>query len=815
LEIECIAAIIGKAMNHDAGWPANSSGQIADSTRQVSGWHFSGFWYYREVRLKLAFRKARLAMAGQAQLETKKIVLIGNPNVGKSVIFRLLTGSYVLVSNFPGTTVEVSRGKMLLGRVVYEVVDTPGINSLIPQSEDERVTCEILLREKPDVIIQVADAKNLRRTLLITSQLVEFDIPMILVLNMIDEAEDRGIEIDSGGLSQLFSIPVVETIAIFSKGRKQLLNAIQNAHKPRNPLPILYGEERIIQASKDLAPPALLSIEWMAEGNRELSQTIVDSRGSALAELRKWQERYRFVTGKGNPSKEIAEIRNRLLDQSVDSYKKKRQIHLLEESGGHKTFWLGLLIFGLLLFAWNEMGDLLRVRTPYNIIQKSVDTWVAAAFSADFPGSSLLRSLLVGDNPSGRFQYGLLPEAIHFLLLIAPVIVPLSVLLSRSRSFAHELGIWSRRASTGIPILLVVLLLLYEFVGYTGAQTLVGFLEKGLFGQQIIPLLQALIPSGFFWELLVGKYGIISMGLTYAIGIVLPVVGTFFIAFGLLEDSGYLPRLSILSDRLMRIMGLNGKAVLPMVLGFGCGTMATMSTRILSSKRERLIAILLLALGIPCSAQLGVMLGIAAGFSQKATLVVIGVVASQVLLVGFLSSLLIRGKPSEFIFEIPPIRVPQLKNVWFKTWFRVQWYLKEAVPLFLIGTLVLFVCDNVQLLGRSLLAWIQSGLEPVLTGLLHLPSQVAGVFLLGFLRRDYGAAGLYDMARRGLLTGQQVVVSMIVITLFVPCLASFLMIIKEQGLKRAFAIMGFIVPFAIGVGAVVSWVLRTFNIQFN
>ena len=172
---------------------------------------------------------------------------MGNPNVGKSVIFRLLTGSYVMVSNFPGTTVEVSRGRMRIGESVYEVIDTPGVNSLIPQSEDEWVACEILLREKPDVIVQVADAKNLRRTLLITSQLVEFGIPMVLVLNMIDEAEDRGIEIDSQGLSNLFSIPVVETIAIYGKGRKQLLNAIQNAQKPRNPLPDLYAGEKIIQ----------------------------------------------------------------------------------------------------------------------------------------------------------------------------------------------------------------------------------------------------------------------------------------------------------------------------------------------------------------------------------------------------------------------------------------------------------------------------------------------------------------------------------------------------------------------------------------
>ena len=176
-------------------------------------------------------------MTAASAAASGKIVLVGNPNVGKSVTFRILTGNYVLVSNFPGTTVEVSRGRMQLGGREYEVVDTPGINSLIPQSEDERVTCEILLREKPDVIVQVADAKNLRRTILITSQLAEFGIPMVLVLNMIDEAEDRGIHIDAKGISELFAIPVVETIAIYAKGKKQLQNAILSAqHKPQNPM---------------------------------------------------------------------------------------------------------------------------------------------------------------------------------------------------------------------------------------------------------------------------------------------------------------------------------------------------------------------------------------------------------------------------------------------------------------------------------------------------------------------------------------------------------------------------------------------------
>ncbi len=756
-------------------------------------------------------------MCSESQARVKKVILVGNPNVGKSVIFKLLTGSYVLVSNFPGTTVEIARGKMQLSGITYEVVDTPGVNSLVPQSEDERVTCEILLEERPDVIVQVADAKNLRRTLLITSQLVEFGTPLILVLNMIDEAEERGVEIDGRGISAFFGIPLVETVAIYSQGRRQLLQAIQNVAAPGNPWKLSLEKNEAFRWYQNTCP-SLLALEWLALADRGLTRVVEKSLGRDSIEQLRRLEKERAEEQRRPLAREVESVRNEFLEEAVARFKKKRQARYVDAGcSGHDRFWLVLLIAGLVLFGWNEIGGFLGKATPYTLTLQFVTARLDSAMASPAPGAgmSLVRDLMTGGGVSGRSEYGLVPEAIHLLLFIAPVLVPFAVLLVRSRSFTREFGILTRRADSGIPILLVVLLLVYEFVGYTGAQTLVGLLEKILFGRYLIPLLHHSLPAGFFAELIAGRYGLVSMGLTYALAIVLPVVGTFFIAFSLLEDSGYLPRLAILSDRVMRAMGLNGKATLPMVLGLGCCTMATMTTRILNSRKERLIATLLLALGIPCSAQLGVILGIAAGFSPLATLTVIAVVASQLILVGYLSSLIIRGERSEFIFEIPPIRVPQLKNVMLKTRYRIQWYLKEAVPLFLYGTLVLFLMDKLHVNGKSLLELLQEALAPVLTGILHLPAQAAGVFVLGFLRRDYGAAGLFEMARNGMLSAQQAVVSLIVITLFVPCLASFLMIAKEQGLRRALAITAFIIPFAVSVGAVVSWFLRTFNIQFQ
>ena len=256
-------------------------------------------------------------------------------------------------------------------------------------------------------------------------------------------------------------------------------------------------------------------------------------------------------------------------------------------------------------------------------------------------------------------------------------------------------------------------------------------------------------------------------------------------------------------------MGLNGKAVLPMVLGLGCDTMATMTTRILGTPKERLIAILLLALGIPCSAQLATTLGILGGISFWALATLFGVVLIQIVFVGWLAARVLRGDRSEFILELPPMRWPRLRNLLLKTRLRVWWYLGEAVPLFLIGTLLLFVLDRI-----GALVWIAHAGEPVVTGLLGLPAATSQILLMGFLRRDYGAAGLFQLAHSGQLSAVQAVVALTVMTLFVPCVANFLMIVRERGLKVGLAILGVITPVALFTGAGLNYVLHALGIQF-
>ena len=589
----------------------------------------------------------RAASAGQAlrlRARPLRVALVGQPNVGKSVVFTRLTGRYATVSNYPGTTVAVTTGRSLVGAEVCDVIDTPGVNTLDgAMSEDERITRDVVASDRADLVVQVADARNLRRALMLTAQIAGFGKPMVLALNMVDEAYARGIAIDAAALAAELKIPVIEMVAVEGHGLSELRGALACAARPYVPV----------------QPHASGRAVWA----HELTERV-------------------------------------------------RRISTL---------------------------------------------------SLAYVQEALARA--------------------------------------------------TRRPLTGLPILAAVLYALYLFVGVFGAQTLVKLLEDDLFGRGINPasiwLADRFIPVPFIRDFLVGQYGLITMGLTYAIAIVLPVVATFFLMFGFLEDSGYIPRLAIFCDRIFRVMGLNGKAVLPMVLGLGCDTMATMTTRILGTPKERLIAILLLALGIPCSAQLATILGILGGISFAALATLFAVVVGQMVLVGWLAARVLKGERSEFILELPPIRWPRLGNLLTKTRLRIWWYLGEAVPLFLVGTVLLFVLDRFGALGL-----IAAAGRPIVTGLLGLPPATAQVLVMGFLRRDYGAAGLFALAHSGQLNGVQAVVALTVMTLFVPCVANFLMMVRERGLRTGLAILGVITPVAIFTGAGLNYVLHYLGVQF-
>ncbi|HSL15667.1 MAG TPA: ferrous iron transporter B, partial [Actinomycetota bacterium] len=404
--------------------------------------------------------------------------------------------------------------------------------------------------------------------------------------------------------------------------------------------------------------------------------------------------------------------------------------------------------------------------------------------------------------------------ALHRARLAAVDRILADVVERRSVAAGREerLGRLAQHPIVGWPVLLVVLALMYVFVGWFGATTLVGWLEGDVFGRLVNPwatrIADAIVPIDLLRDFLVGEYGLVTMALTYGFAIVLPIVVTFFLAFGVLEDSGYLPRLAVMLDRVFRVMGLNGRAVIPMVLGLGCDTMATVTTRTLESRRERIQVTLLLALAVPCSAQLGVILGMisqtgAIGISIWSTIVV-----ATLLGVGWLAARVIPGDRSDFIVELPPLRAPSLANIAVKTAARLEWYLKEVIPIFVIGTAVLFALDR-----TGLLVGIEQALSPVVVGWLGLPRAATGAFLIGFLRRDYGAAGLFALARADAMTANQMLVAIVVITLFVPCIANLMMIVREHGRRVAAAVAAFVFPFAVLVGGLLRAVLGWLGVE--
>jgi ferrous iron transport protein B len=647
------------------------------------------------------------------------IAIVGSPNVGKSVLFNALTGVYVTVSNYPGTTVEVTRGKGRFDNNELNVMDTPGMYGLLPITEEERVARGILLHEHPSVVIHVLDAKNIERMLPMTLQLIEAGLPVILVVNLMDEAERIGVQIDLGAIGQALGIPVIGAAFTLGRGTVEVKSCLADMLASQN------------SCSQCQPKKEIFKIHYSAP-IQEAIQKIEDS-----------------------------------LTVSYDLSKREIAILLLQNDP--------------------EVLDLVQQ-------QETADKASQV--------TQILQSVQAGFNQPLQFLIARQQREAAQKILRSAAELP----SRRPNTFATRLSEFMIRPITGVPILLVTLFLIYEFVGVFGSQILVNLLETKLFGNLINPAvnqaLNWLIPWAVLRDLFGGQFGIITLGFRYAVAIVLPIVGTFFLTFSVIEDSGYLPRLAMLIDRVFKRIGLNGRAVIPIVLGFGCDTMATIVTRTLETKRERVLSTLLLSLAIPCSAQLGVMLGLLNGRPDLLAIWML-MIGGVFLFVGFLAAKLMPGERPTFYMELPPLRMPTLRNVLVKTYTRMEWYLREVFPLFILASILIW-------LGRltGLFDLAVNALVP-LVHFIGLPDQTATAFLFGFFRRDYGAAGLFDM--RASMTAHQLLVATVTMTLFMPCIAQFAVTIKERGWKTALGIAVFIFPFALLVGGALNWVLTLFG----
>jgi ferrous iron transport protein B len=598
------------------------------------------------------------------------VVLVGNPNVGKSVVFAALTGTYVDVSNFPGTTVEITKGRWN----DVDVVDTPGIYGVSSFNEEETVARDVVLGA--DRIVNVVDAVHLERDLFLTLQLADMGIPMVVALNMADEARRGGVAVARDLLEDLLGVPVVETVATKGLGMDDLKAAVGRA-RPGHADPELYTALEAATADAGSRAEGLLVLEG--------DEAVAERNGVAPGGLR-------------------------------DEIYTRRRVRV------------------------NDLvGHVVRAET-------------------------------------------------------------------RGASFKGKLSVWMMQPLTGIPMLALLLFVMYEVLGVLIAGKVVGFTEGGM-NATWVPFVRGVVghlagPGSVVYTFLAGEFGVLTMTPTYLLGVILPLVTGFYLLLALLEDSGYLPRIAALADRALTSLGLNGRAVIPLILGLGCVTMGTLTTRILGSKRERFIATALMAIAVPCSAQIAVIAALMTRVAWYYSFAYFAILIAIFVAVGTVLQKITPGESTALLIDLPTLRLPRLGNVARKSGLKVWNFMKEVAGFFLIGAILI---STLQVTGA--LGWIQVVARPLTVGWLGLPPQAATAFVMGFVRRDFGAAGFFTMH----LSDAQLLVAMVTITLFVPCIASVMVILKERGWRFLVGLVVGSVGLAFLLGGVVARVIWLFG----
>ena len=579
----------------------------------------------------------------------RKVLLVGNPNVGKSAVFSRLTGLEVITSNYPGTTVEFRKGYMLLGEEKVEVIDVPGTYTLEPTCKAEEVTCEIIKEatkaavKTGDIIINVVDATNLERNLYLTLELMELKIPVIVALNMWDDTKHRGIHIDLKQLSDWLDVPVVPTVAVTGEGFARLIGQVYKVRPPK-----------IRKHTRD----------------------------------ERWEDIGRIIA-----------LAQRLEHRHHTFWEKLHDMTIKPETGLPFALVIALASF-FLIRALGE-GIINYISIP---IFDNIWTPVLLKLSGWLGGGGLLHDVLVGRLIAGRIDY-------------------------------------------------------------------------------------------------IQSFGVLSTALYVEFAMVLPYIISFYLILGLLEDSGYLPRLAVLMDNLMHHLGLHGFAIVPTLLSFGCNVPGILATRVLESKRERFIASTLISIGIPCAALQAMIIGLLGHHGLLPVMVVYGTLGLTWLVLGLIMNRLTPGFSPELLLEIPPYRWPPPKVLFRKTWWRVREFITEALPLIMLGVLVVNLLYYLNIFDA-----IAGVTAPVVSGLLGLPKGAIVAIIIGFHRKDVAVGMLLPLA----LSVKQLIVASVVLATFFPCIATFIIFIKELGwgdMLKATAIM---LVTSLTVGGLLNFVLSFF-----
>ena len=562
---------------------------------------------------------------------------MGNPNVGKSVVFSRLTGAKVIISNYPGTTVDFSRGKMRLEGEVVHIIDAPGVYSLVPSSRAEEVAETIF--NQADLVINVVDATNLERNLLLALEILETKKPLVLALNMWDEAKHLGININDKALEELLGVPVVPTVALTGEGIKELVKTFKEARPSENIKPT-SEEER-----------------------------------------------------------------------------------------------------------WGEIGHI--VRKVQTVTHRHHTTW-------------------------------------------------------------ERIGDATVKPTMGIPIAMAIIFVAFWMVRLIG-ENLIGYALEPLF-ELYRPIAMALsdrLGSGFLHEVLIGKLldgdidfvqslGILTTGIFVPFGMVLPYILAFYFTLAILEDSGYLPRLATLSDNIFHKLGMHGYGVISVFLGLGCNVPGALSTRTLETRKQRFIAATLMAIAVPCMAQIAMIFAILGPHGFGYIGLVFGTLSLVYLLGGLLLNRFVQGECPEIFLEIPPYRKPSLRPICKKTWMRIRWFLAEAIPWLFLGVVLVNL-----LYAVGFIEWLGHFFAPLMEGWLGLPKETTAVLLIGFLRKDLAVGMLLPLG----MTPMQLVISATILTIYFPCVGTFAVLVKELGISDMLKSASIMVFTALLVGGLMRFLL--------
>ncbi len=631
------------------------------------------------------------------------IALAGNANVGKSVIFNDLTGSNQIIGNWPGKTIERAEGKLHFEGYDIDVIDLPGIYSFSTYSLEEIVSREYIALEKPDVVINVVDAAVLERNLFFTMQLVEMEVPLVICVNQIDIAKQKGINIDTEKLQAALGVPVVATVAVRGEGLHELMEtAIETAEKKENKFTIQeYGSEveNRIKKLTDLIRSKNLDLGY-------------PSRWIAIKLIENDPEIQKLVKSK---SEEVANLAYNLAGEIEDIHREPSfSVIASERYALANRIAEGAQMQSEIKITFSEKLDRIVTHRVYGYIT-----------SALVIGGLLLWTFVVGN-----FFSGLLSDAFSFFQPVDPQI------------------------SGG----------------------LVSVLWNGAFG-----------------------------GIVAGVTLVIPFVVPFYIMLSLIENSGILTRVAFMMDTLMHKIGLHGKALIPMILGYGCNVPAIDQTRILETRRERLLASFAITFA-PCAARTIIVLGLVAVFVNIWWAIALYAIDLAIIFImGRIALKVVPGESTGLIMEMHSFKVPSLSTALKQTWTRTKSLIYLVLPIYVIASALIQALYVLGVLGP-----INAALTPITVMWLGLPA-ISGILLIfGIVRKEFVLLMLVTLVGPNLaafLTPVQFIVLALVSMLFIPCLSTITILIREFGVKAATYISAANLITAIVIGGVAFRVL--------